>query len=302
MTSPVLSSLLPVRLRGARGYALTAIGVFAFLWASIEAAGFVTLRNVGGWQVVFTRYAIHLAMVLALWGHRAPWKTRRLGFHLARSAMMLIMPASFLIAEAHGVSPGWMLAIFWCAPLLVVAMAATFAHEHVSLATCSAAMVGWAAAAAFYAPRGLPSLTAVVLGLAMAASFAAYVPMTRALRDEPLRTNLFYTAVVPWAVLLPFMPDVWFQPSRIELGGLTFIGVVGFLTLAALDRGVDAMPSADTTPFMVLQVLFTILFASTGEPLPTVHRLMVFAVLLVITLVLAWRGMRHKPSAAAVTA
>ncbi|MGQ3076253.1 MAG: hypothetical protein ACT7A5_34725, partial [Ferrovibrionaceae bacterium] len=51
---------------------------FVLLWAGIEAMAANVLRHYSPYQVVWTRYAVHLALMLALWGWREPaslWQT-----------------------------------------------------------------------------------------------------------------------------------------------------------------------------------------------------------------------------------
>jgi hypothetical protein len=68
------------------------------------------------------------------------------------------------------------------------------------------------------------------------------VAMTRSLRDEAVEANMFYTAVCPFVVLSPFMPDIWLAPDRHETIVLMAIGLAGFVSLLALDHACRSAP------------------------------------------------------------
>ena len=264
---------------------------FAVLWAIIELVGVVGIHRVSAWQVVCTRYAVHLAIVLLVWGRHAPWRTRHLRSQLVRSAMMLVMPASFVIALSRGAPAPWVMTAFWSAPLQLLVFAVVLEHERPRTVTWIAAVLGWIAAWVYYAPDGAPSRTALVLGVVMAASLAIYVVMTRTLRDEPLRTNLFYTAVVPWLGLLAVMPMTWITPSPSEIVALVFIGAAGLVALLAVDRATDAAPASYTAPLLHAQIGMTALIALLANHHPGARRLALTALLLGATLALAAVGL-----------
>ena len=76
---------------------------FVTLWALIEAMAAHVLRRYSPYQVVWTRYAVHLLLMLLVWGWRQPatlWRTGRPVFQLARSLLMLGMPASWIIGSS----------------------------------------------------------------------------------------------------------------------------------------------------------------------------------------------------------
>lgn len=274
--------------------AIAGMATFVTSWAIIETVALLALRRATPLQTVFARYTVHLGIVLALWGRQAPWRTRALRQQLARSAMMLIMPASFVVGVSRGVPANWMWTVFWCAPLLVLAFASLVENERATASTWAAAAIGWVAAWVYYAPEGRPSRSAIVFGLAMAASFAAYIPMTRRLRHEPLRTNLFYTAVVPWLALIPALPRVWQSPTRLDVLGFVFVGAAGWICLLAIDRAAEAAPVADTAGLLPAQVAVTMLIAVAQGQAHGFVKLATAAALLVLTLFLASIGSRRQ--------
>lgn len=293
MTAPLFSTPRKREIASSR-QALLGVSAFVTLWAIIEIVAAAVFRRVTPLQTVFVRYSVHLLITLALWGRHAPWRTRMLKLQLLRSAMMLVMPVAYIIGVERGHAPAWIMTIFWCAPLLVVLFAVLFTGERASPTIWLAAAIGWVAAWLYFAPVGRPSLGTVVFGLAMAASFAAYIPMTRALSHEPLSTNLFYTAVVPWIALLPVMPKVWVAPAPAGIAGLLFIGAAGWVTLLAIDRGSEAAPVVDTAPLLHLQVGVTMVITVAEGHSPGFARVLPTAALVAAALLLSGIRLRTR--------
>jgi drug/metabolite transporter (DMT)-like permease len=233
--------------------------LFAALWAVMEGLGVDLLRGVSLYQVVFVRYVVHLAVVLGVcaWrGGAGPWRTRRPAYQLARSLLMAVMPASFIMAVGRGVEAATVWAIFWTSPLLVLAFAGVVLRERSTALAWLAAALSAAGAAAVLRPEPLHSLRSAVLPGAMAVSFSLYVAMTRSLRTEPTRANLFYTALGPALVLAPTMPRLWVAPRPSAVLVMVGVGVVGLAALWALDRLAAAAPLDASAPVLPLEVAF----------------------------------------------
>jgi len=259
---------------------------FASLWGAVEAIAAPVLHRLPGYQVVWSRYAVHLALMLAVWGWREPsslWRTHRPGFQMARSMLMLGMPASWILAMEHGIRPHALMAVFWLSPLLILSIAHAWCGDRARPAVWLAASVAFAGALLLHPPTGFESMASLALPLGMALSFSLYAVMTRALRGERLRANLFWTALGVCAVLTPAMPFVWTPPSSHDALVLAAVGVLGFLALAALDRAAHAAPLSVTAPFIYLQipVLLGLLIAA-GADIGLSPRRAALAVLLIV--------------------
>lgn len=274
--------------------AILGVAAFVTTWAVIEGLGALTFHRVTPLQTVFARYTVHLLVVLALWGRDRPWRTNKLRLQLVRSAMMLIMPVSFVFGVVRGHSVAWVLTIFWCAPLLVITFAALFAHERAKGPVWIAVLAGWLAAWVYFAPTGRPTLGAIVAGIGMSASFAAYVAMTRGLCHEPISTNLFYTALVPWFGLMPFIRFFWIAPTHMDYIGFAFVGAAGLLGLFALDRGAEAAPLSESAPLLDLQIGATMLITAIEGHTPVFSRMVMAAALVAMSLALSTLALRHR--------
>lgn len=248
-----------------RRQAMLLMTAFAVLWAVLENEVGVRLRQPYDLtQIVWCRYASHLLIVAMVWGLRQPsrlWVTSRPRLQVGRSLLMLVMPLSFAVAVASGsaVAAAW--AVFWCAPLLILAFANIVSHESVPAWAWLVTLLASVGAIAMIGPPGLPAVRALAWPLVMAGSFALYVVLTRELRSEPLSANMFFTAV---GVIIPlsfYVPRVWMTPTPHDAIILLGIGAVGFLALVALDRAAERAPVSMTAAFLAMQVATTLLIA-----------------------------------------
>jgi drug/metabolite transporter (DMT)-like permease len=180
-------------------------------------------------------------------------------FQLARSALMFIMPISWFLGTQAGVPIGTTMAIFWLAPVWTLAGAALFLRERASALTWGAALAAAAGAAIFHRPLSMPARGWLLIApLAMGLSFGLYVVMTRSLRDEPTRANLFYTALGVFVLLTPVQPFVWITPGVGDLMRFAAVGGLGWVGLAVLDRVTAMAPVSTTAPMLFLQVALSI--------------------------------------------
>lgn len=235
--------------------------VFVGLWAAIEILAWQVLQRYSPYQVVWTRYAVHLLLMLLLFGWREPARlvrTRRPVFQLLRSLLMLAMPASWVMGVQAGLSGETVMSIFWVSPLLVLALGALFLNERMPLAIWLATLLACAGALLVHPLHAMPPPQLLVYPLAMALSFSGYVVMTRALRGEATRANLFYTALGVFLALSPFMPSLWQWPAPADLAVMVAVGVLGCLTLYALDRSTAAAPVGLSAPVITMQIALTV--------------------------------------------
>jgi drug/metabolite transporter (DMT)-like permease len=268
---------------------------FVALWTLVELIAASLLTTYTAYQVVWTRYAVHLVLMLALWGWREPRslvRTGRPGFQLARSALMLVMPISWFVGTQAGVPMGTTMAVFWFSPLMILVAAMLFLGERASPLAWGVCTLATAGALALFAPRPLPEPWLLVAPLAMGLSFALYVVMTRSLRGEPLRANLFYTAFGVFALLTPVLPFVWVTPSSGDLARLIVVGVLGYFTLLALDRMAAAAPLTVATPLIFLQLSLTVALGLVLGHLPADRRSAVALALVSVPAIMFWA---HAP-------
>jgi drug/metabolite transporter (DMT)-like permease len=275
--------------------AMLLLALFALAWAFVEGVFGARLQlHYSLMQVVWCRYAVHLACLLLVVGWRSPtrasrlWRTRRVGFQLSRSVLMLVMPASFALSLAAGDRAGTVWALFWMAPLMIIGLARFALGERVPRWVWAVAAIGSGVAAVLAEPSLPQSLAGAVLPFVMALSFSVYVVMTRSLRDEPVQANLFFTALGVFALLTPLMPFVWVMPNLHDAALLAGIGAVGLLALWALDRACERAPVAQVAPTLHVHLLCMALveWGAAGEAFS--HRDLLGAVWIGLALLALW--------------
>jgi drug/metabolite transporter (DMT)-like permease len=139
-------------------------------------------------------------------------------------------------------SPDSVLAIFGVTPLVICVLAVLLLKERPTAGIWGSAAIISAGAMLCLSLQGRPSPSAMVAALTAAGSFSLYVVMTRMLRGEGLRANLFYTALGVFAALSLFVPGVWITPSPHDAVVMVLIGAFGLLALLALDRAAASAP------------------------------------------------------------
>lgn len=245
-----------------RAYLL--VVAFVALWAVVETIAHHVVFRYSPFQVVWTRYAVHLLLMLAIWARTpaALWRTRRPGYQLGRSLLMLVMPGSWALAMAGGTPGNVIMALFWVSPVMVLLLAAWLLGERPGALSWAATIAGYAGVLLTFRPP-LPAGSQLLLPLLMGLSFSLYVVLTRPLRFEATRVNLFYSALGVFLVLTPLMPRVWQAPPLHDVAIFIVIGVLGYLALWCVDRFAALAPVSLTAPVLYLHIGFLTL-ASLG--------------------------------------
>jgi drug/metabolite transporter (DMT)-like permease len=272
--------------------ALAATAVSGLLWSVIEIALGGMLRQTDNLiEVVWWRYAVHLLLIGAVWGFSRPKAlvgTSRPVFQLARSMLMLTMPAAFVVGLHAGVSPDFMSSVFWTSPALILLLSWWWLDEKPSGLWFALSLAGALASVLIYGHVRTPSFFGVVCASAMQLSFVFYFLMTRALGNERTEANLFYTALGPFVTFGVFMPWVWVTPDLHDATIMTAIGVLGLLALYALDFACHAKHAATGALGLFAQVpaMVTLTYLSYGARLGA--RAVIGALALFSILLLAW--------------
>ncbi len=265
---------------------------FVALWALVEGIAADLLSRYSPYQVVWMRYAVHLGFMALVWGWREPaslWRTRRPGYQFARSLLMVGMPASWAIGMQRGLDPETLLLIFWLSPLLILALAWATLNERATWPVWLAGLIGFAGANLLLRHGPMPSAQQWMFPLCMALSFSLYVVMTRSLRSETTRANLFYSALGVLLVLSPAMPSLWIMPAFHDLPALLGVGVFGFGALYALDRMAHAAPVSGAAPLTYLQLVLMLGFGWVSGQLQPHARAIVGSLLIAGVCLYLWR-------------
>jgi drug/metabolite transporter (DMT)-like permease len=240
------------------------MAVACLFWAALESAGRLISGRVSPFQLVWVRYAAHLAWMVVLLRPRRFWqtaRTRKPALQIGRGLLMLGMPSLFVAGLAFQPA-GAVWAVFWIAPWLVIWIAAFLLKARGGPLTWLAAAAGLVGAWMIYRPPAAIDAS-LLLPLGMAACFSLYFVLTRLLRDEGTMTNLFYTAVAVLAPLSLALPLFW-RPLSLRNGlVMTAIGLLGWLSLYALDKALEHNDPLSLAPLLfqvpVWQVLLELI-------------------------------------------
>jgi len=269
---------------------------FSVLWAGLEL---MVTRLHGGYdvlQIEGCRFAVQLALMLALWGWRRDamrqplWRTRRPLLQLLRAALMLAIPLGFGVAVLQGASPHLVLTGLWVAPVFALLLARGWLQSRAPLGLWIAAAAGLCATVAMLEPARPPSLQAALVPLLMGLAFALYLALTRSLRHEPVQTNLFYVALGGVLGVAPFLPGVWVAPSLHDALVFAALGVFGFLALWLLEHALRrwALPWVAPALYLHVACLTAVSLLARGH-LPSLR--IAFGLMMVVAIAYAlWRA------------
>lgn len=263
---------------------------FALLWTVVEFIAGEVLREYSPYQVVWTRYGVHLVFMIALWGWRNPrelLRTRRPLFQVGRSLLMLAMPASWVLARSNGVHSAELNSVFWLAPLMMLALAATFLRERADARVWGLTLAASLLIVAALEPSRWPG-AAIIYPVVMGFTFAAYVVMTRSLRSESTTANLFFTALGVFVPLSALMPKVWITPAPDDLLVMIMVGMLGWVTLLALDRAMAAGPVVVSAPYVYLQIPIGVIAGWMMAGQVPGRRMLVAAFIILTGLIVMW--------------
>lgn len=219
--------------------------LFVALWVLVEVVCTRFNLAYSPFQVVWARYASHLAIMLAIFGWRDPLalvRTRRPLFQISRSLLMLVMPTAWVLATGRGLDVNTVLSLFGVAPLMICVLAILLLNERPTPGLWASATVVSLGALFCLSPQGPLPLIGVAAALVSAGSFSLYVVMTRMLTTETLRANIFYTALGVFAALTLYMPKVWVTPTPHDAAVMVLVGALGLISLLALDRAAETAP------------------------------------------------------------
>jgi drug/metabolite transporter (DMT)-like permease len=230
------------------------------LWTTVEGTAVFLSRPYSLYQIIWTRYAAHLLFMLVVLGPRYKTRlvrTKHLGLQVFRGLLMLGMPAFFITAVSR-LPVNDVMAAFWVAPLMVLALSAVVLRERIQLWQWAIAGAGLVGALFILRPAGGLLQWAIILPLGMAFCFSLYVVLTRYLRAEETITNLFYTALCVLAPLSLGMPFVWRTPTVGDILLMSIIGLLGLLLLYILDKACEMVPASDFATYLYFQPLWMV--------------------------------------------
>lgn len=211
-------------------------------------------------EVVFVRYAAHLAIAL---GFILPREGLRL-FH-TRAPMLEILRGLFLVAStffnffALKYLPLTVtVSIFFAAPLAICALSVPLLGEKVGIRRWSAIGVGFLGVLIVTRPWGASFHWSMGLALCALCCASMYFVMTRKLADvDSAGTQQFYGSLVAVVAALPLLSLGWAWPSA-PADWLAFV-LIGIFGWAGHQLAVVAhrlAPASVLAPFVYIQIIY----------------------------------------------
>jgi drug/metabolite transporter (DMT)-like permease len=256
-------------------------------------------------MVVWIRYAVHVALMLAIFAPRRRtrlFRTVQPASQLARATLLLgstlcnFGAVSFLpLAEVKAIS--------FVSPLLVTVFAVWLLREQVTMSRWAAILVGFGATLFIVRPGTAMLDPAVLLALGSAFCYSLYQIMTRKISggDDPV-TTLFYTALVG-SILMAFMlPHTWSPPRLQDVPLFVVLGGAGMTGHYLLIKALEIERASALSPFGYTQLLWIGLtgFVVFGD-FPDSHALIGMAIIVATGLYVAWGhryGKEEEPESA----
>lgn len=252
-------------------WAIAHITLFGVWWAVYLAISRFLPRGYSIFEVLWGRYALHVALTLVVIGPvqgRALVRTTRPSLQLVRGLLMVVTSVSAVSATA-GMSLDGVRAVLWLAPLLVIAADRAVRGTPCRAPVWIACGVCWVGTILILHPSFGRDLQSVCWAVLTAGSFAGYQVLTPNLRCDPATTSVFYSGLITLVPMSVILPWVWRPLTGQALIVYLGMGVAGWLSLLFLDKALHTMAPGAVVIFgylhLVAQVMITSILSG-GAP------------------------------------
>jgi len=266
---------------------ITYMCIASLFFAAVELLGGLIPPNYSPLQTVWTRYAVHIIFMLAIFGPRYRTdlvRTKLIRLQLFRPTFMIGMPIFFLLG-IKAMPPENVWSIFWLSPLMIMAMSLILTDERGALRYWIATIGGFIGICAIFQPTISLSLKpSIIWPLGMAFCFSCYVLLTKNLHTEHTVTNVFYSALVvflPWSLGLPYF---WQRPTFYALIMMSAVGILGFCSLYFLDKAQQRAPMPLLAAFLYAEPVSLVVLTSTFQEHASLDMITLGGILLVVSI------------------
>ena len=247
-----------------RGFGIFLVALLALAVLDVMAKDLVQRNSAP--LVNLTRYIVVLLMALfVVWKSRVSVRvTRPLRSLLwLRGAMLGMVGVCFMpalqympLAEAT--------AIYFLAPLIIVALAPVMLKEKVTFKQYAAVLIGMIGMLMIVHPSGQLSFLGSFLMLLAAISFAMVQLLTRKLSDQVTSEQQFFYAAVTCTlmgtvVLVSFWPERW--PDVHDSIQMLIVGMLSGIGQYMLIRAFQYVPASVLAPFNYFHLLLAVIFS-----------------------------------------
>lgn len=286
--------------RGAGSGAMAGVGFMVgatLLLPTMDAVVKDLVSRYDPFMVIWARYAVHFLMIALLsLGHlRQLYATQSLPLQLGRSALLFGATVTFFIALS-GAPLASAVAVMFCSPLIVTALAGPLLGERVGLYRWGAVIVGFAGMLLIVRPGGEDFNAFTLLALCAAVFYSLYQLSTRFLSgsDSPM-TTLGYTAMVGAVLSTPLALSAWTPPSAFDAFLLVATGALGGAAHYLLIHAFTLAPASFLTPLNYLSLIWATLWGWLFfSEIPDALTIAGAGVIVGCGLFIAWRERRKR--------
>lgn len=239
-----------------RGIGLMCIAIAVFSCLDTTAKYMATTAGLPVTQVVWMRFVSQLVLIVFVVGLLAIPRllgTRKLGFQLARSTLMLCSTVLNFMALKH-LRLDQTQTIYFMAPFVVALLGGPFLGEWVGWRRMVAVLFGFSGILVVVRPGYVPLEPALFLALGSMLCYAIFILLTRYLATyDAAEVTLFYSLFAGAILMAPLAISDWVWPTSAKTWGLMLsMGLWGGIGHYIFILAYRHAPAAVLAPFIYL--------------------------------------------------
>lgn len=244
---------------------LVAIGLMCaavLLFSVLDASAKWLSASMDPLQVVFSRYAGSMLLVLALlnpWTRPGVFRTRKPGLQIVRSLLLLGSTALNFFAVKY-LQLAETVSIMFATPLLVALLSGPLLGEWPGPRRLVAIAIGFVGVIVVTRPGVGGMHPAAFLAALGCICYSFYSLTTRILaRHDSSETTMIYSGLAGTVIMVPLLPLYWSTPTTsLEWGLMLMTGVLGGFGHWLLILAHRLAPATVLAPFMYSQIVWMI--------------------------------------------
>ncbi len=256
--TPPASTPVPTDARRGIGWMLIAM----LLAVIMDVTAKHLLESYSVAQIIWARYAFHLAALALILRHRyrAALRTPRSALQTARS-IVLVISTALIFTSLKLIALADVYAVMATAPLLITALSAPVLGEWVGPRRWAGVVTGFVGALIIIRPGSGAMHVAVLVPLAAAAMIAMFQLITRLLsHTDALMTTVAYTPIAGAIAASCVAPFFWTTPDLLSWGLMAAMGGFGAAFQFCIIRAYSAAPASTVAPYNYSNLVWAALF------------------------------------------
>ena len=213
-------------------------------------------------QVIWARYAFHLAALGLIFGrrYRAALRTPRPALQTARS-VILVVSTALIFTGLQLIALADVYAVLAIAPLLITALSGPVLGERVGPRRWAGVVAGFVGALIIIRPGSGAMHVAALVPLAAAAMIAVFQLITRLVsHTDPPMTTVAHTPIVGAVAASCVAPFFWTAPDPLSWGLMAAMGGIGAAFQICIVRAYAQAPASAIAPYNFSNLVWAALF------------------------------------------